>query len=219
MSEVKLVGYSSDDLMTERVFKNGQSTNKMLFGRHIKTKAQRLQEKRDKIFSKQEPLELDEWFVYLVDGEKWYYKVAQDLNILKMHHEAQFLGIGRPNQPIHKENPHKEIVNKKVDIKENKSYKIKKCCYCEVELTPRIGLAVSSTDRTRDHIIPKHKGGKIIKDCCFGCNQEKGGLMLHSYIQLLCLNQAEMKPGSEEYLLTQTKIVNANKIAIEINKG
>src|ERR1700753_322011 len=102
MSEdFKLVGYSSDDLGVEKIIYNN-NMNSIRFGKPIKNKKQVREERREKIFTKEEPKYSEEWFVYLVDGEKWYYKAAQDLNILKMHHKAEFLGIGKPNQVLSK---------------------------------------------------------------------------------------------------------------------
>lgn len=228
MSEdFKLIGYSSDDLEIDVhmvIYNNNMNSNR--FGKPIKNKKQVRQEKREKVFTKEEPKYSEEWFVYLVDGEKWYYKAAQDLNVLRMHHKAEFLGIGRPNQPVTKNmfDPYipqsKSVVKKTkatINIKKQQRFALDYCCYCECKLTKRYGLTCSDTDKTRDHVIPKSKGGKILKDCCYACNQEKGSLMLHSYIQMLCLLQNDMKPGSKEYLLTQTKIDNANKIAKEID--
>lgn len=218
MSHIRIIGYSADDEPIREIKKFVQ-----------KTKAENRKQKQDRLFTKSEPLDLDEWFVYLVDGEKWYYKVAQDDTFFKFHPNAMFLGIARPNSPIHRNGLQSHIIeSKRTDNKvikkqvELSPMDGKKCCYCEVQLThvPKHNtlLKMPPTTRTMDHVIPKHRGGKILKHCCYACNQEKGGLMLHSYIQMLCLLQNDQKPGSKEYLLTQTKIDNANKIAIEINK-
>lgn len=105
-------------------------------------------------------------------------------------------------------------------IKEKKQYSVVKgshvqvkkkdfglsCCYCECILT--------GENYTREHVIPRRVGGKIIKPCCRDCNQEKGGLMLKSYIQLLNLKLMESSGYSLRIL--QTKIKNANLLAIEI---
>jgi len=185
-----------------------------------KNKAQRNEDRRNKLFSKTQPVELDEWFVYLVDGEKWYFKASQDLAILKMHHDVEFLGIGRPNRAVHKIAINNEIkeIKSKLSVayiapkKVNYQKDYGRCCYCEVQLT--YNHIKDPTHKTREHVIPKSKGGKIIKPCCFECNQEKGGLMLHSYIQFLNYRLMEVSP--DELVKLQRKIKNANKIAIEI---
>lgn len=226
MSDFKLTSYSSDDLpkpdfpMTykERVIYNG-NMNSNRFGKPIKSKKERREENRNKLFSKTEPLELDEWFVYLVDGEKWYYKVAQDLSILKMHHNAEFLGIGRLNKIPHKIINHNQaiqiesqpvkLIKESLNERYEKRYAGKTCCYCEIKLNGNNG--------SKEHIIPKHRGGKITRPCCKDCNTEKGGLMLHSYIQFLNLKMLEVT-GIELQKL-QTKIANANRLAKEIENN
>lgn len=84
-----------------------------------------------------------------------------------------------------------------------------KCCYCERGLTTK--------NRTREHVIPRHKGGKIIKIACKYCNQEKGGLMLNSYIQLLELKLSNTKEDTNRHSVLKIKIRNANIIAKEID--
>lgn len=212
MSHIRIIGYSADDEPIREIKKFVQ-----------KTKAENRKANQDKLFTKTPSLESTEWFVYLVDGEKWYYKVLQDRSFFEFHVGAKFLGIARPNQPVHRTIYDKSELPKPIIKPENFILSPKnshKCCYCNVYLTsPKNNLIkMPPTTRTMDHVIPKHRGGKILKPCCYACNQEKGGLMLHSYIQMLCLLQNDQKPGSKEYLLTQTKIDNANKIAIEINK-
>ncbi len=199
---MKLTGYSSDDLGLD--------------GKFVKTKKQRLREKQAKLFSKTPPLELDEWFVYLVDNEKWYFKVSQDENALRLNHQVEFLGIGRPNKAIHKPSIKEQVKELREQLKPNVliSQKVSsnKCCYCEVKLTKPDNS--SATSKTKEHIIPKHKGGNIIRHACYECNQEKGGLMLHSYIQFLNYRLMEVSP--DQLIKLQTKIKNANKIAKEI---
>ena len=46
-----------------------------------------------------------------------------------------------------------------------KSKRFKHCCYCEKQMTLQ--------ECTREHLLPKSKGGRIIKPCCLECNQEK----------------------------------------------
>jgi 5-methylcytosine-specific restriction endonuclease McrA len=59
--------------------------------------------------------------------------------------------------------------------KKNSQYK--NCCYCE--------LTIDKSEVTREHIIPKSKGGRIIAPCCIKCNREKGAMMLIDYIIFL----------------------------------
>jgi hypothetical protein len=170
-------------------------------------------------------LELDEWFVYLIDGEKIYYKDYQELNELEFNHaEVKFLGIGRPNQSVHKPNfPTKYATvelklimgcsDQKAILRSIEKSKDKNCCYCEVELTTR--HISDPTHRTREHVVPKSRGGKIIMAACFECNQEKGNLMLHSYIQMLNYKLHDYK--GELLSKLQTKIKNANKIAKQLS--
>lgn len=253
MNDFKLVGYSSDDLHYEngkpivnndipknRIIYNGNQNSNRL-GKPIKSKKQKREERANGLFSKVEPLELDEWFVYSVDGEKWYYKHAQDLNVLKMHHVAEFLGIGRPNGPIKKEikrdtgdglgfeGPIYKIItpvfNKTKNIikvtkpTQSQVAKFTKwhgtfCCYCEIALRPETF--------TRDHIIPRSKGGgagKNLKPCCKVCNTEKADLLLREYIVFLNILFVNASTGTPYYKLLQTKIRNANEIAksLDIN--
>lgn len=136
-------------------------------------------------------MSLDEWFIYEVDGEKRYYKVARHIPYdFVGYKQVNFLGIGRPK------------INAAPSLKHRKKGH---CCYCEIQLTEK--------NYTREHVISKHKGGKVIKPCCRDCNQEKGGLILHSYIQMLNLILADTKTNSELYTITQRKIINANNIA------
>lgn len=36
-------------------------------------------------------------------------------------------------------------------------------------------------ERTVDHVVPRHQGGKEVVDCCRRCNGEKAGLSLEEY--------------------------------------
>lgn len=122
---------------------------------------------------------------------------------------------GSKSERVHIKPAYKETPSYKELIKKNLIDGMFNCCYCNISLT--------KDNYAREHIIPVSRGGSNelynLKPCCYDCNYEKGNLMLHSYIQLLCLNQAEMKPGTDEYKITQTKIINANKLAIEIGKA
>ncbi len=88
------------------------------------------------------------------------------------------------------------------------------CCYCECIMDFHNGFKPNSA--TKDHIIPKHKGGKITKPCCFECNQEKGGLMLDSYIQMLEYNNQYLV--GDPLIKNQIKIRNAKIIEFKISK-
>jgi 5-methylcytosine-specific restriction endonuclease McrA len=88
-----------------------------------------------------------------------------------------------------------------------------KCCYCEIKLY----LALNYS---RDHIIPKSKGGKgdkNLRPCCCHCNGEKGDMHLKQYIELLNRKWKRSIKGSLEFKLLVIKINNANKIAKEID--
>jgi hypothetical protein len=206
MANIKLIGYSSDDLADTIFPKTLNNKGLDVFAGFVKTKKQKNKERQAKLFTKQEPIDNDEWFCYLVDGEKWYYKVAQNLEELQQHHKAEFLGIGRPIQ----QSPKAEIkpLNKKLG----------QCCYCEVWLTQRVG-APSGTDRTREHIIPKSQGGKgkPTLPCCYSCNQEKADLPLPKYIACLRILLVNTPKNSPDFKLIELKINNATKINSQIN--
>jgi len=161
-----------------------------------KTKAERDKEKRDRLFTKEPPLNEDEFHIYFVHGERWYYKVKQDITLLNKTHNAEYLGTGTSGF--------------KSDIKKAKSSG-PRCVYCEIPLIKEPNL---SNSFTRDHIIPRSRGGKITRPCCRACNLEKGSLMLHSYIQLLNSYIGDYK--GELFIKLQTKIKNANNLAKEI---
>jgi 5-methylcytosine-specific restriction endonuclease McrA len=109
---------------------------------------------------------------------------------------------------------HWEILRRQFDsLPESNKF----CCYCEKPLD-RYSV-------TRDHLLPKSKGGKgvnydheNIRPCCVACNSEKSSLLLREYIGKLNIKFANMSPSSSGYEKLQRKIINANKIAIEINK-
>lgn len=91
---------------------------------------------------------------------------------------------------------------KQIDLKSKST-----CCYCEDLLTRHT--------YTRDHIVPKSKGGSFTMACCVGCNSEKGSMRLKEYI--ICLNQSLSHFKGEQLIRLQRKISNANKLAKEIN--
>lgn len=55
----------------------------------------------------------------------------------------------------------------------------KRCCYCERVLLPG--------EVTKEHIIPKSRGGRITRPCCLTCNREKKNMMLIEYVCYLQL--------------------------------
>lgn len=66
------------------------------------------------------------------------------------------------------------------------------CYYCHGVLTPsyiRRGSVRPSTASTRDHMVPKCRGGSYIPDnivqSCAGCNEEKGQLTSDEYLIVL----------------------------------
>lgn len=85
------------------------------------------------------------------------------------------------------------------------------CCYCNVKLT--FNHHKDPTHKTKEHIIPKHKGGHTTKPCCTECNAEKGGLLLTDYIKFLT---GLLYYTSDEAAIKklETKIRNATKIAM-----
>lgn len=131
--------------------------------------------------------------VYKYDGGKLRFKrpkLASYFNTVLDVKNVEYIGL----QPCNNPKPFREE---------------KVCCYCECLLTDE--------NRTRDHVIPRSRGGKAgknIKPCCAECNVEKGNMMLHTYIYVLNLQLLE-KSGDDLKKL-QTKIENANIIAKEI---
>lgn len=196
---IRLVGYSSDSLETERSF---VKIPKQFL---LKDKSERMAEKRAKIAKESKRLDSDEWYVYLVDGEQWFYKVEQDLSVLQLHHRAEFLGISKSGEII--PNNIRAFVGK--NTRHNKAGY---CCYCEVALTIKTQPPFIGTDKTRDHVNPRCKGGGITLPCCYDCNQYKADLFLPKYIIYLNIILINQELRSKEYLLTQTRIKNANKI-------
>jgi hypothetical protein len=57
------------------------------------------------------------------------------------------------------------------------------CPYCGVLLSSR----TQNTSRSRDHVVPKSRGGagQVQCVCCYRCNQEKGNLMLAEWRAVL----------------------------------
>lgn len=64
------------------------------------------------------------------------------------------------------------------------------CAYCGIPLK-QANSKTKNDQASRDHIVPKHMIGRAglphwlnhlnIIDCCYGCNQEKGGLSRAEY--------------------------------------
>lgn len=56
-----------------------------------------------------------------------------------------------------------------------------KCCYCHSRLTKET--------RTKDHLVPKDRGGKDgkynLRPCCRDCNKEKDNMLLSEYVLYL----------------------------------
>ena|ERR1700685_1248274 len=73
--------------------------------------------------------------------------------------------------------------------------KPKICCYCEIRLDEK--------NYSRDHIVPKSKGGKRCKPCCKTCNFEKKDMTIREYISYL--------QGLEQTELVVLKIRNAHR--------
>lgn len=126
---------------------------------------------------------------YLVSGIARYYSIKIDLS------ELPFGSTYQGQCMLYK----KSLANKFTPS-------LGRCCYCEVELTEKT--------KTRDHIIPKHKGGKITKKCCFDCNQEKGGLMPLSY--LVFLEDKLISSNKTSKIIIKRKIRNLNRILTSI---
>ena len=147
--------------------------------------------------------------VYLVRGKKQYYRVYREIDTFIGYGEVSYLGIAQ--EPIYEtkkaEQPKKEKVKTSYTPpigtvgRTGKFKQGMKCCYCEIPLTEKTF--------TKEHVVPKRVGGNILMECCYDCNNEKGGLMIHSYIQLLCYKEC----SGVDFEINQTKIKNANEIA------
>lgn len=64
----------------------------------------------------------------------------------------------------------------------------KPCPYCRRKMVvPGYGVIVDETNRfpTRDHVIPKSKGGHVLIVVCRQCNDEKGDMMPDEYVETL----------------------------------
>jgi hypothetical protein len=169
------------------------------------------------------PMTTNEYFVYSVRGEKQYYKIYKewDADVVKQY-DIKFLGIAAlPGKAINDYQSNGQKNKTTTRVKRNKIPAIdrpdeKHCVYCGIELTARSTLLPTAS--TIEHIKPLIRGGtddkSNLRNACLECNNEKGGLMLHSYIQLLNLKLLEVT--GPELVKLQTKISNANKIAKEL---
>ena len=88
-----------------------------------------------------------------------------------------------------------------------KDAQTRKCCYCELDI-PR-------SEVTREHIIPKSKGGKggLIAPCCRSCNQQKKDMFLIDFVLLLMKQQGQMKK-KKVIKRAEVKIRNATKFLL-----
>lgn len=132
-------------------------------------------------------------------------------NILNCDGDVKYLGLRKIEFEPKFIKKQKVVINvcKRLPFKKEISDGTYICCYCNTPLT--------KDNYTREHIIPKDRGGKNtasnLLPCCYDCNNEKDNLMLNSYIQLLNYKMADVKMDSEEYITLQVKIANANDIA------
>jgi 5-methylcytosine-specific restriction endonuclease McrA len=60
------------------------------------------------------------------------------------------------------------------------------CCYCDVELSLAYEGKQTATSRTRDHVVPRSRGGSEGPSnkvhCCSACNSAKGVLSLLEFL-------------------------------------
>jgi hypothetical protein len=95
--------------------------------------------------------------------------------------------------------------------KERKPLKSKKQLLIESKAVCYVcNCRLSKVTFSWDHIIPKSKGGKKVKECCIFCNHEKGDKGLWEYIDFLkTLEQTEK---------TVLKIKNLTSFAIKLRE-
>jgi hypothetical protein len=148
--------------------------------------------------------------IYLADKRELHFKSSKSKDyfhkILGVN-EVEFIGETNYNFAPNIDEKAKNKIYRKHHVTATGLF----CCYCECELF--LCSIQIPTLKTRDHIIPKHKSGKVLKWCCHKCNNEKGGMELPVYIQYLCYQQSKVRVKSTEYVILQTKIINANEIA------
>ena len=61
-----------------------------------------------------------------------------------------------------------------------------RCFWCKRTL--RSSLSEGPLRRTRDHVIPKSKGGHSLVWCCYACNQTKGSMGLDEWCSFVARN-------------------------------
>lgn len=86
----------------------------------------------------------------------------------------------------------------------------KNCCYCE--------LKIPVSEITREHIIPKSKGGrgKPTAPCCLKCNREKRDMPLIDYIFYLW---AKNLVDPKKIRRNEIKLKNAIKFLLLLYPG
>jgi 5-methylcytosine-specific restriction endonuclease McrA len=62
-----------------------------------------------------------------------------------------------------------------------------RCFWCRAALAG--SESKSQFRRTRDHVIPKSKGGTVRVWCCYTCNQAKGALMPAEWMAVISVSQ------------------------------
>lgn len=86
------------------------------------------------------------------------------------------------------------------------------CCYCE--------LSISRNEITREHLIPKSKGGKgsNIAPCCRACNQQKKDMLLIDFILILMKQRSNMVKV-KVIKRTEVKLRNSIKFLLLLYPG
>lgn len=91
------------------------------------------------------------------------------------------------------------------------------CCFCGIDMR----LLPDKVTYTKDHLVPKCKGGNDSVDnkktCCSDCNSEKGSRTLKQYVILLKKELKRLENHSLNYskslkrliYITELKILNA----------
>ncbi len=99
-------------------------------------------------------------------------------------------------------------IMKKQKSKPNAHVKPNQCCYCWASFKVSV--------KTRDHVHPKSKGGKLTRPCCYECNQEKADMTLEEYIGFLEEMRDIFEKGSHYWKKYRRKLSNAKKLLIEL---
>lgn len=58
------------------------------------------------------------------------------------------------------------------------------CFYCREKVSKSVP-ETHPKHLTKDHVIPKSKGGRQFVDCCYRCNQLKADMGLYEWIEAL----------------------------------